>query len=215
MTKLTWDGVGERFYETGVDRGVFYESDGSAVPWNGLTSVQEDFGGDSTTPHYLDGIKFNDSQTTGDFVATIKAITYPDEFLEYEGISETDTGLYVDGQPHKTFGLSYRSLIGNDVFGLDLGYKIHILYSLVAIPDIPTYLTIGDRSSAAEFSWKLLGTPQLVPNYRPTAHVIADSRYFDPTSLVALENVLYGDETNDAYLPELSNLVDFAVNWAA
>lgn len=215
MTKLQWDQVGERIYETGVDHGVLYKSDGSGVPWSGLTSIQEDFGGDTTTPHYLDGIKFNDSQTTGNFIATMKALTYPDEFLEYEGVSEIDTGIYVDGQPHKTFGLSYRSLIGNDTVGLDLGYKIHILYSLLAVPEIPTYLTFGDKVSPAEFSWRLVGIPQDSVNYRSTAHAIVDSRYLNPALLQVLENILYGNESQDSTLPELSNLVEFVANWAA
>lgn len=212
MTKLLWDQVGYRFYETGIDHGVLYLEDGSAVPWNGLVSVQEVFGDDTTTPYYVDGIKFNDSQTTGDFAATLKAITFPEEFQAYEGIYESSTGLYVDGQANKLFNLSYRTLIGSDMDG-DAGYKIHILYGLIAIPEPPTYTTIAEKPSILQFSWKLVGTPQDADRFRPTSHVIVDSRYTNPYLLAPIEEMLYGSDAKDALLPTLSDLVYYVDQW--
>ena len=46
MARLVWDKTGERFYETGVDRGVLYPIQeggvySKGVAWNGLTAVTE------------------------------------------------------------------------------------------------------------------------------------------------------------------------------
>ena len=133
MPILEWDKVGERYYETGIDRGVLYMPDGSAVPWNGLTSVIEHFD-KSTSPVYYDGMKISDLVSLGDFSATMKAVTYPEEFVEIEGSAKLRNGLFVGDQPPQTFCLCYRTKIGNDVDGVDSGYKIHLIYNLTAIP---------------------------------------------------------------------------------
>jgi hypothetical protein len=200
MTKLVWDQVGERLYETGVDRGVLYLSDGSAVPWNGLTSVNETAGDDVTTPVYFDGVKYQDVQSTGDFAATLTAFTYPDEFLEYEGVVDLGNGVFVDGQNSKVFGLSYRTMVANDVNGIDHGYKIHILYNLTATSSAVSYNTMSSVAEPIPFSWTLAGVPEDVDNFRPTAHVIFDSRVLNVGLLKAIEDLLYGRD--DPYQTE-------------
>lgn len=213
MTKLLWDQVGQRFYETGVDRGVLYLSDGSGIPWNGLTSVQENFAGGESTSYFLDGIKYLDSDVSSDFSATIKAITYPDEFLEYEGNAAVSDGLYADYQNQKLFSLSYRTKIGNDLDGSDLGYKIHVMFNLLAIQDAQSYETVDNSASALEFTWRAIGTPGKVSGWQPTAHVIIDSRKISPYRLQQIENTLYGTSTTDPSLPSLTDFVMDVLNW--
>lgn len=209
MTRLLWDQAGERLYEAGLDRGVLYLSSGIGVAWNGLASVEEDMSGDTSSPAYFDGVKYLDIPQTGDFEATLSALTYPDEFLDYEGITSLGNGLYVDNQDTKLFGLSYRTLVGNDIEGVDHGYKIHILYNLTAVPNPSSFETLNDSPNPLLFSWKLAGIPQDAPNYRPTAHVIFDSRYLNAAMFEALEAILYGDVDDDPTLPSISELLDF------
>lgn len=209
MTKLIWDQVGERLYETGIDRGVLYLVDGSAVPWNGLISITETED-DTTSPVYFDGTKYYDVQSIGDFSATLTAFTYPDEFLEYEGIIDLGTGVFVDGQVPKPFGLSYRTQIANSNVP---GYKIHILYNLTALADPINYATITSSESPIPFSWVISGVPEAVSFYRPTAHVICDSRYLNTTLLTGLEDLLYGDIDTPGHLPSLLELVSFISFW--
>lgn len=213
MTKLVWDKVGERLYETGLDQGVLYLADGTGIPWNGLTSIEEDMSGDTSAPAYYDGVKYLDIPATGDYAATLNAFTYPDEFLEFEGVADLGNGILVDGQASKLFGLSYRTKVGNDVDGVDHGYKIHILYNLTATPNAMSYQTLTSTTTPLQFSWRLTGVPSDVPYYRPTAHVIFDSRYLNAAMLVALEDLLYGDSDSQATLPTLSELVDFVSFW--
>jgi hypothetical protein len=213
MSRLLWDQVGERFYEVGIDHGVLYLSDGTAVPWNGLVSVEEDFGDETTTPYYQDGVKYLESQSVGDFSAKLSALTYPDEFAEYEGYSEIQTGLSVDGQVPKMFSLSYRTSIGNDVNGIALGYKLHVVYNLTAVLDDTAYVTLDDNPEAMQLSWKIFGTPPDLSGFRPSVHIIIDSRYVDPLVLSYYEELLYGSSVVDPQLPPMADLVDFAVNY--
>lgn len=195
MAKLNWDQVGERLYEIGLDRGVLYfDDDNNGVAWNGLISVDENEGGSDATPVYFDGIKVNDTPAYGDYSATLTAFTYPDEFLEFEGIVSLGSGLFVDGQTQKQFGLSFRTLIGNDIEGTDHGYKVHLLYNLVVVPDSMTAETLSDSLSISDLSWKISAVPELATGYRATAHVILDSRLLPSDLLTTIEGILYGTE---------------------
>jgi hypothetical protein len=214
MTRLSWEDVVDRTYEEGLDRGVLYLADGSAVPWNGLTGVDEDASGDENTPLFVDGFKYFDYPTIGDYVATLRAITYPDEFMELEGSIALGGGLFVDGQTPKTFGLSYRTRIANPVAGTKYGYKIHILYNLTAEVDTKAHVTLGEENSPEEFTWTLSGVPENVVGYRPTAHAIVDSTRTHAEYLEYLENILYGTDTEDPQLPPLSELVANAEVWS-
>jgi len=194
MTKLVWDKAGQRLYEIGIDRGVLYLSDNTGVAWNGLTSIDEDTGDDKSEPVYFDGMKFMDNQSYGDYAATLKAFTYPDAFLEYEGVGDLGGGLYVGDQQPKLFGLAYRTLVGNDIEGSDFGYKVHLVYNITAVPDAKAFETLSNGSAPTEFSWQLTTIPEKVDGYRPTAHVILDSRYLPADILAVIESILYGTD---------------------
>lgn len=212
MPELVWDRVGERVYETGLDRGVLYLPDGSAVPWNGLTSVIEQFDNKSS-PVYYDGMKINDLVTLGDFSASMKAVTYPDEFIELEGLKPAKQGLFYADQMPQSFGLSYRTQVGNDLDGEVAGYKIHILYNVTAIPSDKTYATTSSDPSIVEFEWDITAVPEEVPGFRPTAHVVIDTREIDPWLLEELLVILYGNTAANASLIPMDELVTLIVEW--
>jgi len=206
MTKITWDTVGDRLYEAGVSKGVLYLEDGSPVPWNGLISVSESFD-DKSEAVYFDGVKVLDVTSPGEFAATITAFTYPDEFILYMGMvtNQYIQGLYFTEQATKNFSMSYQTLVGNDVDGLDFGYQIHILYNLTAKPGPLGYDTVSDKS-AMEFTWDVNSIPEDVPGYQATAHAIFDSRYTNPGAMAHLEELLYGTDLVDGSLLPLSDL---------
>lgn len=208
---IIWDKVGERVYETGLDKGVLYLPNGSAVPWNGLTSVVEKFDKE-VSPVYYDGQKINDIITLGDFAGTLKAVTYPDEFVELEGIGSVRRGIFVGDQKPKSFGLSYRVLIGNDIDGV-VGYKIHLLYNVTALPTDTTYASLSDGPSLVEFEWDISAVPEEVPGFRPTAHFIINSLDIDPWLLAELEEILYGSVTESASLMPMADLITFINSW--
>lgn len=212
MPQLVWDSVEDRIYETGLDRGVLYLPDGSAVPWNGLTSIIESFDKE-TSPVYYDGMKINDLVVLGDFSATMKAVTYPDEFLELEGLASDRRGLFYSDQTPQTFGLCYRTQVGNALAGDSIGYKIHILYNVTAVPNDKTYASLSSEPSLVEFEWNITAVPEEVPGFRPTAHIIIDSRDMDPWLFEELEDILYGTSLADASLLPMSDLVTYINEW--
>lgn len=212
MAALVWDQIGDRLFEAGVSNGVLYEADGTGIPWNGLISVQDN-SSDQVEPVFFDGQKINDVVTPGDYTGVLKAYTYPEEFLKYEGILEYQSGFYVTHQPRALFGLSYKTLIGNDVDGQHHGYKLHLIYNITAIPQEVTYETLSLEVEPIEFEWNLSAIPEEVDFFRPTAHVIFDSTKMDPYLLADIEDILYGSEDNDARLPSLTSLVSFVRSW--
>lgn len=206
MTKVTWDKVGERLYETGVDRGVLYIPDGSGVydtgfAWNGLVSVTESPSGAETTPTYADNIKYLNLISTEEFGATVEAYTYPDEFAQCDGTASPSTGVGIGQQSRKLFGLSYRTRLGNDLDGTDYGYKLHLIYGALAAPSEKAYASINDSPEAITFSWEISTTPVEVTGYKPTATLVVDSTKVDPTALATLEDFLYGTSGTDPSLP--------------
>ena len=217
MPKLTWDNIGERFYETGVDHGVLYLYDSTqkeystGVPWNGLVSVTESPSGAEPTPQYADNIKYLNLMSAEEFGFTVEAFTYPDDFELCDGSAEITAGLLATQQARKTFGMSYRSLIGNDVSAQDHGYKIHMIYGALASPSEKARTTVNDSPEALTLSWTATTTPVSFgpdSNLRPTAHVIADSTKMTQEQLRTLEGILYGDSSNDARLPLPGELLD-------
>lgn len=212
MTAIVWDEIGQHYYETGVSKGVFYDETGYGVPWNGLTGVEESVSSQVQAVHF-DGLKFNDVVTVGDFAAVMRAWTYPDEFLPYEGILQDQAGFFVTDQPGSKFGLSYQTRVGNDLEGLEHGYKIHLLYNLTALPSQKVYNTMSLETEPHEFEWTLTAIPEAIENFRPTAHVIFDSRKMDPWLLEDLESIIYGDEDSPPHLPPLKGLATFIRKW--
>lgn len=206
MSVLTWDNTGERFYETGVKKGVLYPqaTDGSyplGVAWNGLTAVTESPSGAEANDLYADDIKYLSLRSTEQFGATIEAYTYPDEFAVCDGSAEIATGVTIGQQTRKAFGMSYRTTLGNDTSENDYGYKLHLIYGAKASPSEKGYSTINDSPEAITFSWEIDTTPVTVSGYKPTASLVIDSTKVDATKLAALEDILYGTADADPYLP--------------
>ena len=205
MSKLIWDQTGERFYETGVKQGVLYVQEGGTyakgVAWNGLTAITESPSGAEATPLYADDIKYLNLMSVEEFGATIEAYTYPDEFAECDGSASLVDGVYLGQQPRKTFGLSYRTTIGNDVDGNKKGYKLHLIYGALAAPSEKGYATINDSPEAITFSWEVTTTPVSVDGFEPTASITIDSLKADAAKLKTLEDILYGTESEEARLP--------------
>lgn len=206
MARITWDDTGARLYETGTKYGVLYPlSDGgtysTGVAWNGLTAVTESPSGAEESPIYADDIKYLSLRSVEEFGATIEAYTYPDEFAECDGSASLTTGVVIGQQPRKTFGLCYRTVVGNDVSGDDYGYKLHLLYGCTASPSERAYQTINDSPEAITFSWEITTTPVSVTGYKPTACLTIDSTKVSSAAMTAIENALYGSATSTAYLP--------------
>lgn len=211
MAKIAWDQSGERYYENGVSQGVFYGADSKGVAWNGLISV-ESASVDEVDPLYLDGVKYTDIVTLGDYEGTITAFTYPDEFLPYEGIWTSQDGVFLAHQPKSRFGLSYRTEVSNDL-GQSIGYKIHLLYNLLAVPADKKYETLSLDTEPGEFEWDVTAIPEDVDKFRPTAYVIIDSRKIDPFLMADIEDIIYGNTEDQARLPDLNSLVTFVMRW--
>lgn len=207
MTRIDWSGVGGRFYEAGIDRGVLYVDDSPGVAWIGLVNVNQSQSGGEAVARYLDGIRISNRSSPEQFEGTIEAYTYPTEFERCDGTSRIDNGLRVTQQRRKSFGMVYRTKVGNDVSGLDLGYKIHILYNLKADPSDHGYKTLTDQTEPLTFSWKITARAEYVEGYRPSAHYIVDSRDVPAELLANLEEILYGNELTDPALPTPGELV--------
>jgi hypothetical protein len=206
MTVLTWDNVGERLYETGVDHGVLYQIDGSGaygdgVPWNGLTTVTESPSGAESNKQFADNIVYVNLVSAEEFGGTIEAFTYPDEFGQNDGSYSPAVGVAVGQQGRRPFGLVYRTLQGNDTEGQDHGYKLHLIYGAQASPSEKAYATVNDSPEAIAFSWDFSTTPVSVANHKPTALLTVDSTKSDPAKLAQLRDILFGTVGDDARLP--------------
>ena len=205
MPKLEWDKTGERFYETGVEKGVLYPMVSGAYPkgvaWNGLTAVNEKPTGAEPTALWADNTKYLNLISNEEFEAGIEAYTYPDEFKECDGSKEIAVGVSIGQQARKMFGLSYVTKIGNDVELSEHGYKIHLIYGATASPSEKGYSTINDSPDAITFSWDVATTPVNAAGHKPTASLEIDSTKVDAVKLAAFEKVLYGDGDTEARLP--------------
>ena len=199
MSRITWDTVGERYYETGVKMGVLYPIQAGGlynkgVAWNGLTAVTESPSGAEATALYADDIKYLNLLSNEEFGATIEAYTYPEEFAECDGSVALANGVMIGQQKRKIFGLCYRTAIGNDVDGSDYGYKLHLVYGCLASPSEKAYATINDSPEAITFSWEVTTTPVSVTGFKPTSQITIDSTKVKAEKLTALEDILYGKD---------------------
>lgn len=216
MAKLIWDATGERTYETGVDHGVLYPQVNGAYPkgvaWNGLTAVTETPSGAEANAIYADNIKYLNLFSAEDFGATVEAYTYPEEFEKCDGSADAGVkGLSIGQQKRQSFGLSYRTIIGNDSEGDSHGYKLHLIYAAMASPSEKNYQTVNDSPEAISFSWEVTTTPVAFTKrfkvgddpieLKPTARLTIDSTKVDSTRLATLEAKLYGTDKDEAQLP--------------
>ena len=214
MSAIVWDKTGERIYESGVDHGVLYPQDDTGayaggVAWNGLIGITESPSGAESNPQYADNIKYLDLMSAEEFGATIEAYMYPVEFEECDGTAEVAPGVTNGQQNRKTFGMSYRTKVGNDVAGQDYGYKLHLFWGAKASPSEKNFQTINDSPEATTFSWEVTTTPVVLTTinpktkkvYNPTASMVVNSTKVDATKLAALEKILYGDTESEPRLP--------------
>ena len=207
VSVLEWDKSGEKLYETGIDRGVLQVGIEPPVVWNGLTEVSDDSSADRTS-YYLDGVKFLENVTPAEYAGKLSAYTYPDDFDRVLGIYHVSEGLSFYEQRPRSFNLSYRTKIGNDIDGVDHGYRIHFLYNLMATEDSKAFGSISDQPNAETFSWALSGTPPVgITGYRPTVHISVNSLKADPTLLGDLEDVLYGTDMEEPRFPSIEEVL--------
>lgn len=209
MAQLTWDKTGERYYETGVKKGVLYVCEkgengaltyGKGVAWNGLTAVTESPSGAEANPLYADDIKYLNLLSNEEFGGTIEAYQSPVEFDECDGTASLVPGIKLGQQSRKTFGFCYRTALGNDTDGTDYGYKIHIIYGALAAPSERAYATVNDSPEAITLSWEFTTTPVEVSGFKPTSHIEIDSTKVDEAALKSIEDKLYGSETEEPTL---------------
>lgn len=213
MSKITWDGVGERLFETGLDHGVLFPTDPAGtydvgVPWNGLVAVNESSSGAEPNDHYADNIQYATILSAEKFKATIEAFTSPEEFEACDGSAEVATGVYIGQQPRKKFGLSYRTKIGNDVNNQDHGYKLHLVYGCLAAPSERNRQTINETPEPMTLSWEVSTTPVEVEGHKPTAHLVVDSTKVDASALASLEALLYGSDSAEPKLPTPAEVIE-------
>ena len=220
MAKIIWDAEGQRTYETGVDHGVLYltpdtgdaKAYSEAYAWNGLTAVNEAPSGAEPTPLYADNIKYLNLVSAEEFGATVEAYTYPPEFAICDGSYVLGKGISFGQQSRKSFGMSYRTKVGNDVQRQDYGYKLHLIYGATAAPSEKAYATINDSPEAITFSWTLSTTPVSVSddslNLSPTATITIDSTQMPKAFMDSVETILYGTDTESGRLPLPKELVE-------
>ena len=206
MAKLVWDAIGEHFYETGVDHVVLYRLDAQnayshGYAWNGVSSISESPSGGDANPIWADNIKYLNLRAAEEYGSTIECYTYPDEFAECNGEGQPTSGIAIGQQTRKTFGLSYRTIVGNDAQGNDLGYKLHLVYGCTASPSEKSYSTVNDSPEAGTFSFEISTVPVAIPGYKNTAILTIDSTKIDSTHMAALEALLYGGDSTEATLP--------------
>ena len=206
MAKLVWDAIGEHLYETGVDHVVLYTLDANnaysnGFVWNGVSSINESPSGADSNPIWADNIKYLDLRAAEEFGCTIECYTYPDEFAACNGEGQPDQGIKMGQQARKTFGLSYRTLLGNDAKGNDYGYKLHLVYGCTASPSEKSYSTVNDSPEAGSFSFEITTVPVAVDGYKATSIITIDSTKVIRQNLEALEALLYGGDSSDASLP--------------
>ena len=210
--KLAWDQTGEKFYETGVDRGVVYPQDSNGeypkgAAWNGLTNVTLSPSGAEATPLYANNHKYINLMSVEELGGTIEAYTYPDEFAACDGSASLADGVTIGQQKRKAFGFCFRTLIGNDTDGTAYGYKLHLIYGALAAPSEQSNATVNDSPEARTMSWEFSTTPVEVTGFEPTASLEIDSTKVSETGLAALEAALYGSGSKEAYLPLPSEVV--------
>lgn len=212
---LEWDKIGERLYQTGVDRAVLYVQDALGdyplgVPWSGIINISENPSGGEPSPLYADNIKYLNLMSTEEFGLGVEAYMFPDAFEVCDGSEEPTTGLKISAQNRATFGLSWRTVLGNDVQGRDYGYKLHLAYGLLAAPSEKSHATINDSPEAVTFNWDATSTPEVVTGFLPTAKLTVDSLTTPSVQLALLEDALWGVDDVvdiDAYLPHVDAVI--------
>lgn len=208
MAEIVWGAVGQRFYESGVDRGVLYPRNGNGVPWDGLISVDESPDGGTPTAFYADGYKYLNLASAEEFKANVTAYSAPVEFGRCDGTHQIHKGLFVTQQRREPFNFSYRTKIGNDVDGLEHGYKIHLVYNALASPTSRANKTQSDSPEAINLSWEITTTPPDISGYRPSAHFVVDSRLTPEAIFSQFEAMIYGTVSTEPFMPTIGQVME-------
>lgn len=208
MTRISWGAPGERFYETGLDRGVLFVGDAPGVAWPGLISVNETPSGGGPRPYYIDGYKYLNLSASEEFEATLSAFAAPKEFAPCDGVASIQNGLFATQQPRKAFHFSYRTKVGNDVDGVNHAYKVHLVYNALAGPSQRNRATHSKDLQPDPLSWQLTTLPPSLTGMKPTAHFEIDSRFTPPGLLAYVEGLLYGTDAGPPRMPSVSELLD-------
>lgn len=212
MSKLLWDQTGERLYENGIDHCILFPvtlagAYGNGVAWNGITGIDENPSGAEATDLWADNIKYLTMLSAETFGATINAYMYPDEFAICDGTAQPVSGLSIGQQSRRSFGLCYRTNIGNDTLGDDYGYKLHFVYGAKAQPSSKSRNTINESPEAQTFSWEVNTTPvsitEINPDtnkpYKATSYLEIDSTKVDAGKLAQLEAIILGSDGTVSY----------------
>lgn len=202
MARLIWDASGSRLYETGLDRAVIYPKGDPGLVWNGLSRVSQQKSGGELTPYYFDGVIYMLSEGSSNFAAKAEAFTYPDELAMHDGSYLDEYGA------RKAFDMTFRTLVGNDLNGLDHAYKLHFVYNVVATPAEITYRSLSRETDPILFGWDLYARPESVKRFKPTAHLIVDSRDIEPYYLDLLEAYIYGTDLYPALMPTPDEILE-------
>lgn len=214
MATLTWDALGERKYEIGVDHGVFYRYEGGiytgGVAWNGLTGVDDNTGGRDASPLYSGGVKVGSEYTSEEYSGSIRCYTFPDEFEEYLGEQEIAPGIYARQQDRDQFGFCYRSKKGNDTEGTEHGYKLHLIYNMKVTDFSRSYSTVNESMDIQETEISFETFPQPVDDeeFDPMSEIVLDSTLLNPDVLEELEEILYGTEDGEPRLPFPDEIIE-------
>ena len=205
MSRLVWDQVGQKIYETGVkDCALYTMGEGGTynkgVAWNGITGITESPSGAEKTKLYANDAVYANLLSAEEYGATIEAYTYPEEFAECDGSAEIATGVTIGQQPRKSFGLAYKTTIGNDTESTEHGYKLHLVYGGTASPSEKSHATINESPEAMGLSWEVSTVPVAVTGHKPTASLEIDSTKVSPEALAKIEAKLYGDEAGEPTL---------------
>lgn len=207
MTALEWDNIGERYYETGIERGAIYTPNGDSEVWPGLISVTEN-AEQSVTSHYLDGIKYLDRRVLGSYAAKVQSFSYPGLLMGATGAPFLAPGVRLYEQPGSIINFTYRTLEGNDLDGLDLGYHLHLVWNVTATRSDSQFSTVNQSVSPTTFDWDLVAAPTQMFGIRPTSHISLNSAEIDADLLSTIEDSLYGTESTDPVWPDLVELLD-------
>ena len=118
-------------------------------------------------------------------------------------------------QNRVAFGMSYRTLIGNEIVGTDYGFKIHLLWGGKAQPSDKTRSTVNDNPEATEMSYEVTTTPVGVtainPDtgtaYKPTSYMYIDSTKVDKSKMDSFLKILWGSEDSESRLPSPDEVI--------
>lgn len=203
--RLTWDALSDRLFRTGVDHGVLYveTTDGylPGVAWNGLTAVNDETAGHDKNFLYSGDYKSDVRFTPFEHGGTISAFFYPDEFEMCLGNIETAAGLYATGQDAFSFGLCYRSMLGDAVQSVKRGYELHIIYGAYITKYDVANETINSDGAPQPMSFTYESIPVEFTDMEPTAHIVISTLRANLNKVAAIERILYGSEEAYPRLP--------------